>query len=181
MRVERTPLEGLLTIHPRIFRDPRGYFFEPFNARAFAEATGVDVTFVQDNESRSEKGVLRGLHLQCPPHAQAKLVRVVAGAVHDVCVDIRPDSPTFGKHWAVRLDAEEKTMLYVPPGFAHGFVSLENGTVLSYKCSDYYAPAHERTIQWNDAELGIDWGVQDPVVSDRDRQGLSFAGRAWMN
>ncbi|HEX2618216.1 MAG TPA: dTDP-4-dehydrorhamnose 3,5-epimerase [Flavobacteriales bacterium] len=181
MRVERTPLEGLLVLHPRIFRDDRGYFFEPFNVRAFTEATGVQVIFVQDNESRSEAGVLRGLHLQCAPHAQAKLVRVVAGAVLDVCVDIRPDSPTFGKHFSVRLDAEAKNMLYVPTGFAHGFRALENGTILSYKCSDYYAPAHERTIQWNDPDLGIDWGVQDPIMSDRDQQGLSFASRAWMN
>ncbi|MFT3885979.1 MAG: dTDP-4-dehydrorhamnose 3,5-epimerase [Flavobacteriales bacterium] len=181
MQVERTPLEGLLIIRPRIFRDPRGYFFEPFNARDFAAATGLGITFVQDNESRSDAGVLRGLHLQLPPHAQAKLVRVVAGAVLDVCVDIRPDSPTFGRHWSVRLDAEQKNMLFIPTGFAHGFVALKNGTILTYKCSDHYAPSLERTIRWDDPDLGIEWGVRSPIVSDRDRQGIPFSSMAWMN
>lgn len=174
MQVSTTPLAGLLVLRPRIFRDERGHFLESFNAAAFAQATGVTAPFVQDNESRSGKGVLRGLHLQLPPHAQAKLVRVSAGAVLDVCVDVRPDSPTFGRHFSLRLDAVEQAMLYIPEGFAHGFVALEEGTVFTYKCSAYYHPPSERTIRWDDPQLAIDWGIADPVVSEKDRAGLPF-------
>lgn len=173
--VERTELEGLLILRPRVFRDDRGWFLESFNARAFAEATGLRTVFVQDNESLSQAGVLRGLHFQAAPNAQQKLVRVIRGAVLDVCVDIRPGSPTFGRHVKVELNGEEKTMLYIPEGFAHGFRTLENDTVFSYKCSDYYHPPSERTLLWNDPALGIDWGIADPVLSAKDKAGAPLA------
>lgn len=171
MEVERTPLEGLLLVRPKVFRDARGWFLESFNEERFREATGVQVRFVQDNESRSQAGVLRGLHYQAEPHAQAKLVRVVEGAVLDVCVDIRRSSPTFGHHYKLVLGAKEKAMLYIPAGFAHGFLTLEEGTVFSYKCSAYYHPPSERMVLWNDPALAIDWGITDPVLSEKDRQG----------
>lgn len=178
MDVTTAPLEGVLVLRPRVFRDERGLFIESYNADAFAKATGVRTAFVQDNESRSRLHVLRGLHLQSEPHAQAKLVRVSAGAVLDVCVDVRPASPTFGRHFSLRLDDREKVMMYIPEGFAHGFVALEEGTVFNYKCSAYYRPEAERTILWNDPHLAIDWGVDAPLVSDRDRAGLSFQAYA---
>jgi len=174
MEVTNTELDGLLLLQPRIFTDERGRFHETFNQRRFAEATGLDVSFVQDNESRSHRKVLRGLHFQVPPFAQGKLVSVVKGAVLDVCVDIRPHSPTVGRHIKVHLDANERTMLWVPPGFAHGFVALEDDTVFAYKCTAYYHPASERTIRWNDPELAIDWGVEHPVVSAKDAEGMPF-------
>lgn len=179
IQVERLALEGLLLIRPRVFGDERGYFLEPFNARAFAEATDLDVRFVQDNESRSAKNVLRGLHFQRPPHAQGKLVRVVTGAVLDVCLDIREGSATFGQHVKVRLDDRNKEQLYVPPGFAHGFVALEEGTIFSYKCTDYYHPPAERIVKWDDPGLSIDWEVTAPIVSARDQGGLPFVERPW--
>lgn len=175
MRIEHTPLEGLLVLRPKVFGDTRGWFLESFNARAFREATAVDVDFVQDNESMSQAGVLRGLHYQAAPHAQAKLVRVIRGAVLDVCVDIRAGSPTFGKHFALTLDGEEKTMLYIPAGFAHGFRTLEDGTIFSYKCSAYYHPPSERTIRWNDPALNIDWGIDEPLLSAKDLAGVTLA------
>lgn len=175
MIAESTPLAGLLVLRPQVFRDARGWFLESFNARSFREATGLDVRFVQDNESLSAKGVVRGLHFQAPPYEQGKLVRVISGAVLDVCLDIRPDSPTFGKHFALLLDGEEKVMLWIPPGFAHGFRTLADKTVFSYKCTAYYEKASERTILWNDPALGIDWGPDDPVLSEKDRLGTPFA------
>lgn len=175
MTVEPTPLSGLLVLVPRVFGDDRGWFFESFNARVFREATGVDPTFVQDNESRSAAHVLRGLHIQADPHTQGKLVRVVSGAVLDVCVDVRPGSPTFGRHFAMRIDGKEKKMLWIPEGFAHGFLSLEEGTVFNYKCTRFFHPASERTILWNDPELGIAWGNDRPVLSDKDRNGVPLA------
>lgn len=174
-----TALEGLVRLRPKVFTDDRGCFMETFNADAFAEATGIRTPFVQDNESRSRAGVLRGLHLQAAPHAQAKLVRVAAGAVLDVCVDLRKGSPTFGKHVSVRLDTANNDMLYIPAGMAHGFLALEDNTVFAYKCSAYYAPQAERTLLWNDPDLGIDWGIQAPIVSEKDRAGTRFADRAW--
>lgn len=179
MEVIPTKLNGLLHIKPRIFRDERGFFLETFNTAAFARSTGISSPFVQCNESVSHKGVLRGLHLQAHPHAQAKLVRVAYGAVLDVCVDLRTGSATFGKHIAIRLDAADREMLYIPEGMAHGFVALEDNTVFSYMCSDYYAPQAERTVLWNDPDLGIDWGVVDPVVNAKDRAGVPFAERCW--
>ncbi len=175
MDVERAPLEGLLVLRPKVFRDPRGWFLESFNAGLFLEATGLEPRFVQDNESLSNADVLRGLHFQTAPDAQAKLVRVIQGAVLDVCVDIRPASPTCGQHYKVELNGREKTMLWIPEGFAHGFRTLENGTIFSYKCSAYYAPSSERTILWNDPALAIDWGITGPVLSAKDRAGQLFA------
>ena len=179
MKVERTPLDGLLHIKAQVFRDARGHFLETFNDRSFEQATGLDVHFVQDNESLSQAGVVRGLHFQAPPHAQAKLVRVVKGAVLDVCLDIRPDSPTYGRHWSVVLDDETFGMLYIPDGFAHGFRTLKDDTLFSYKCSAYYHQLAERTILWNDPDLGIDWGIADPILSGKDRAGMPFATKAW--
>ena len=175
MKVERTRLDGLLLLRPQVFGDARGWFLESFNTRSFHELTGAEATFVQDNESMSQAGVLRGLHFQAEPHAQAKLVRVVQGAVLDVCVDIRPESATYGHHLAFRLDSKEKAMLYIPAGFAHGFRTLEDGTIFHYKCSAFYHPPSERTILWNDPALGIDWGITDPLLSAKDKVGVPFA------
>lgn len=174
MTIEPTSLPGVLLIKPRIFSDERGRFLETFNQRAFSEATGLDLRPVQDNESRSHRHVLRGLHFQVAPHAQGKLVHVVRGAVLDVVVDIRPDSPTLGRHVRVPLDAEQRHMLWIPPGLAHGFTALEDDTVFAYKCTAYYHPASERTIRWDDPDLGIDWGVAHPIVSAKDRAGMGF-------
>ncbi|MFZ1688471.1 MAG: dTDP-4-dehydrorhamnose 3,5-epimerase [Flavobacteriales bacterium] len=174
MIAEPTPLPGLLVLRPQVFRDARGWFLESFNARRFTEITGHDTRFVQDNESLSAAGVVRGLHYQVQPHEQGKLVRVINGAVLDVCLDIRPGSPTFGKHFALRLDGDGKTMLWIPPGFAHGFRTLADGTVFSYKCTAFYEKSAERTILWNDPALGIDWGISDPVLSEKDRNGTPF-------
>lgn len=168
MKVSATELPEVLSIVPDLFGDERGYFMESYNARAFAKA-GVDVGFVQDNQSRSALHVLRGLHYQVK-QPQAKLVRVLRGSAFDVAVDLRRSSPTFGK-WAGRLlSAENRAMLFVPPGFAHGFLALEDGTELLYKCSDFYAPEHERAIAWDDPEIGIDWplGGNSPILSSKD-------------
>lgn len=172
MNVEKTPIPGLLVIKPRIFNDPRGFFFESFNHEAFLKVLKEDgqpaVDFVQDNHSCSSKGVLRGLHFQRDPHAQGKLVRVVKGAAWDVAVDIRPGSPTLGQWFGIKLDAEEHTMLWVPPGFAHGFQALEDDTHFLYKTTAYYAPESEGSIAYNDPELGIKWPLQDPVLNQKD-------------
>lgn len=177
MRIEQLGIDGLLLLHPRVFSDDRGSFLETWNAEAFRELVG-DHAFVQDNESTSHKGVLRGLHFQLEPHAQGKLVRTVNGAVLDVCVDIRPGSRHYGEHVKVRLDAADRTLLWIPPGFAHGFLALTDNTVFAYKCTAAYDPASERTILWNDKDLAIDWGIADPIMSDKDRKGHAFAG-AW--
>jgi dTDP-4-dehydrorhamnose 3,5-epimerase len=181
IEVFKTRMDGLLRLRPRVFTDERGHFMEPFNSATFAQATGITDQFLQDNESRSTAGVLRGLHVQTAPHAQAKLVRVVKGAVLDVCVDLRPGSPTFGEHFSIRLDHVDHDMLYIPAGMAHGFLALEDDTIFAYKCSAYYAPAAERTILWNDPDLGIHWGVEKPLISAKDLAGSSFASRAWEN
>jgi dTDP-4-dehydrorhamnose 3,5-epimerase len=175
MIVEHTSLPGLVILKPAVFRDARGWFFEPFNVRTFQEATGADVRFLQDNESCSSANVLRGLHYQEAPHTQGKLVRVIQGAVLDVCVDIRPESATFGRHFSIRLTGDEKTVLWIPAGFAHGILTLGEGTVFSYKCTAFYHRPSERTILWNDPDLNIDWGTKDPVLSDKDRAGMRFA------
>ena len=174
-----TSLDGVIRVRPKVFGDPRGHFMETFNEAAFAKATGINAHFVQDNESISQAGVLRGLHLQAIPHAQAKLVRVVRGAVLDVCVDLRKNSATFGKYFSIRLDAVDHDILYIPEGMAHGFLALEDNTVFSYKCSAYYAPQAERTLLWNDSELNIDWGISNPIVSEKDLAGTTFAERTW--
>lgn len=174
MKVEKCSIEGLLLIKPSVFEDDRGYFFESFNQRRFNEATGLNTRFVQDNESCSQKDVLRGLHFQNPPYAQAKLVRVVRGAVRDVAVDLRKDSPTFGSYCSVLLSAENKHQFYIPEGFAHGFLTLENDTVFSYKCSAYYNKESEQSLLWNDPDIHIDWGINSPILSEKDDKNALF-------
>ena len=169
MKLVDTGLPEVKIVEPRVFGDDRGFFFESWSARTFAEA-GIGATFVQDNHSRSSRGVLRGLHYQIR-HEQGKLVRVTAGRVFDVAVDIRRSSPRFGRWTGVELTADNKRQLWVPPGFAHGFLSLEDGTEFLYKCTDYYAPEHERAILWSDADIGIEWpldGIGPPTVSAKD-------------
>lgn len=171
MKIKETHIPGLLVVEPQVYGDSRGYFFESFNAAKFAEQTGIDTQFVQDNESRSSYGVVRGLHMQLPPHAQAKLVRVVEGSVLDVAVDLRKDSPTFGKHFAIELTGENHLQVYIPKDFAHGFSVLSETAVFQYKCDGYYAPASEAAIAWNDPDLAIDWKlpIEAVVLSDKDR------------
>lgn len=174
MHMIPTEIPDVLVIEPRVFGDDRGFFFESFNENAFNEKIGTTVRFVQDNHSRSAKNVLRGLHYQIE-QAQGKLVRVVAGAVFDVAVDIRKSSPTFGMWVGCELSAANKRQLWVPAGFAHGFVALEEGTEVLYKTTDYYAPAYERTILWNDPDLAIAWELkEEPILSAKDQAGQSF-------
>ncbi len=171
MKVIRTEIEGLAIIEPRIFTDARGHFFESFSERDFAEQV-APVNFVQDNESCSSYGVIRGLHFQKPPHAQAKLVRVIKGRVLDVAVDLRHDSPTYGMHCAVELSEENHRQFFMPKGFAHGFSVLSEEAVLQYKCDEYYAPESEGAISWDDPEIGIDWKIpsEDVILSEKDAQ-----------
>lgn len=170
MRVLKTDIEGVLIVEPTVHGDERGYFMESFSERDFEAATGLNVRFVQDNESSSRRGVLRGLHFQREPYAQAKLVRVVQGMVLDVAVDIRPGSATFGKYVAVELSADNHRQLFIPKGFAHGYVVLEEDTVFQYKCDEYYHPESEDGIAWNDPEIGIEWGVEESeiILSEKD-------------
>ena len=175
MKVIQTAIPDLLIIEPRVFGDDRGFFFESFNRRRFAELTGRDADFVQDNHSRSARNVLRGLHYQIQ-HPQGKLVRVVQGAVLDVAVDIRRSSPTFGQHVAMELSAGNKRMLWIPEGFAHGFVVLSDAAEFLYKTTDYWHPEHERCIRWDDPALAIDWRLQaPPVLSGKDARGAPLA------
>lgn len=168
MIVHSTAIDGPLVIEPEVYADERGYFFEPFNKARFLKLTGIRTGFVQDNESSSAAGTLRGLHFQIPPFEQGKLVRVVTGAVLDVAVDLRKGSPHFGRHISVVLSGSNKLQLWIPPGFAHGFLALEDHSVVSYKCSGYYHREAERCIRWNDPDLGIDWGVDEPLLSAKD-------------
>ncbi|MDN3576727.1 dTDP-4-dehydrorhamnose 3,5-epimerase [Chitinimonas viridis] len=175
MQAIRTALPDVVILEPKVFGDERGFFYESFNARLFRELTGSDVEFVQDNHSKSVRGVLRGLHYQLQ-QAQGKLVRVASGEVLDVAVDIRKSSPTFGQWVGVRLSAENKRQLWVPAGFAHGFVVLSETAEFLYKTTDYYAPAHERCIAWNDPTLAIDWEFDgEPQLSGKDQQGKLLA------
>lgn len=169
MTIIEEPMPGLLLLEPRVFRDGRGYFFESFNALQ-ALAAGIACDFVQDNQSLSSRGVLRGLHFQAPPYAQDKLVRVIRGAVNDVVVDIRKNSPTFGQHYTAHLSADNFRMLFVPVGFAHGFETLEDDTIFQYKCSNYYNKASEGGLRWNDPTLQIKWELENPLVSDKDQE-----------
>jgi dTDP-4-dehydrorhamnose 3,5-epimerase len=169
MTIEHTPFRDLLIIKPHVFGDARGYFMESFNEARFRVETGLNVTFVQDNESLSRKGVLRGLHFKIPPKSQGKLVRVIRGAVLDVLVDLRKSEPTYGQHFKMVLSEENKTQLYVPEGFAHGFAVLQDDTLFSYKCTNYYSPEHDRGVRWNDPALGIDWEMADPILSEKDK------------
>lgn len=175
MNVIRTEIPEVLIIEPKVFGDERGFFYESFNAKRFAEATGCNVDFVQDNHSRSVKGVLRGLHYQIQ-QPQGKLVRVAVGEVWDVAVDIRKGSPTFGKWVGVTLSATNHRQLWVPAGFAHGFVVVSDVAEFLYKTTDYYAPEHERCIRWNDPTLAIPWPLEgEPSLSGKDKQGLDLA------
>lgn len=173
MKIIETPIPGLLEIEPKVFGDERGYFYESYNKQAFAEV-GIIEEFVQDNQSLSSRGVLRGLHFQNPPFAQGKLVRVIRGAVLDVAVDIRRNSPTYGKHYSVKLSGENKKMFWVPPGFAHGFLTLEDDTIFAYKCSNLYNKESEGSILWNDPDLRIEWGIENPAVSAKDAEAPRF-------
>jgi dTDP-4-dehydrorhamnose 3,5-epimerase len=168
MKVVETPLEGLFVIEPKVFGDDRGFFLESYNEETFKKA-GLHTHWVQDNHSRSSKNVLRGLHFQ-NPMAQIKLVRVVAGSVLDVVVDVRPNSRSFGQHFAVELSSDNKKWLYVPKGFAHGFLVLSESVDFLYKCSDFYAPQFDGGILWNDPDLGIEWPCKAPVLSAKDAQ-----------
>ncbi len=175
MQRVNTDLSGVIVLEPKVFGDERGFFFESFNARRFADATGLQREFVQDNHSRSQRGVLRGLHYQVQ-QAQGKLVRVTAGEVYDVAVDLRRSSPTFGRWMGVHLSAENKRQLWVPEGFAHGFVVLSEFAEFLYKTTEYYAPEHERCIRWDDPTLAIDWPLQEaPHLSAKDQAGVSFS------
>lgn len=171
MKLIETALEGVVIVVPDIYGDERGYFFESFNTKSFTKLLGRDIAFVQDNESLSHEGVVRGLHFQLPPHAQSKLVRVVRGSILDIAVDIRRGSPTFGKYIAVELSAENHHQLFIPRGFAHGFRVIEGDAVVQYKCDNHYAPECEGTIRWDDPTLAIDWQIEpsDAMVSARDR------------
>jgi len=175
MRVIKTEIEGAVIIEPQVFGDERGYFFESYSAKWFNENVS-EVHFVQDNESKSRYGVLRGLHYQLPPYTQAKLVRVVKGKVLDVAVDMRKDSPTLGKHVAVELSEENKRMYFIPKGFAHGFVVLSDEVIFQYKCDEFYAPGHEAAVRYDDPALGIDWKIptEDIILSEKDKKHPGF-------
>lgn len=175
MNVIQTGIEGLVVIEPRIFGDARGYFFESFSERDFAAAV-APVRFVQDNESKSRYGVIRGLHFQKAPYAQSKLVRVVSGAVLDVAVDLRPGSATYGKHFSVELTGENHRQFFIPKGFAHGFSVLSEEVIFQYKCDEFYHPEAEGAIAWNDPDLAIDWRIPaaDAILSEKDRHHPSF-------
>tara|TARA_B100000809_G_C15101898_1_gene517248 strand:- start:809 stop:1354 length:546 start_codon:yes stop_codon:yes gene_type:complete len=173
MKYIKTPIEGLFEIEPQVFGDERGYFFESFKSNEFKEIV-ADVDFVQDNQSYSTKGVLRGLHFQNGEFSQGKLVRVITGKILDVAVDLRPDSPTFGKHYSVILDGEKQNMFYVPENFAHGFYVIEDA-VFTYKCTNYFNKASENSLLWNDKELAIEWNATSPVLSEKDNQANTLA------
>ncbi len=166
-----TEIPGLLVLKPRVFGDARGYFFESYSAKEFNAAVGREISFVQDNESSSARGVIRGLHFQLPPHAQAKLIRCVSGSVIDVALDLRLDSPTYGRHFSIELSSENHLQLFIPRGFAHGFAVQSDVAVCQYKCDNYYAPSAESGISVLDPSLGIDWGVNPSVaiLSEKDR------------
>lgn len=168
-----TNLNGLFLIEPKVFGDHRGYFFESFRQDLF-DKLGTDLQFVQDNQSKSAKNILRGLHFQKAPKTQGKLVQVIKGAVLDVVVDIRKESSTFGQHFSVELNEENKKLLWIPPGFAHGFLTLEDETIFSYKCTEYYAPELEGSIRWNDETLNIQWDIDDPILSEKDKNAPLF-------
>jgi dTDP-4-dehydrorhamnose 3,5-epimerase len=174
MTVLPTAIKDVIIIEPVVFQDERGVFFESFQQEKFNELIGQQLTFVQENESISKKGVVRGLHFQTPPHAQGKLVRVVKGSVLDVAVDIRKDSFTYGKYISVVLSSENRKQLWIPAGFAHGFVALEDDTVFQYKCTNYYNKASEDALLWNDKTLAIDWKVDQPILSPKDEIASTF-------
>ena len=169
MEITKTDIEGLLILQPKIWRDERGYFFESFREDVFKKLN-LDLNFVQDNQSLSQRGTIRGLHFQKAPHEQGKLVRVLQGKVLDVALDIRKNSTTYGKYFAIELSAENQTQFFIPPGFAHGFSTLEDNTIFCYKCTNYYDKASEGGVLYNDPALGIDWQVEGLFVSDKDKE-----------
>ena len=174
MQIIYTPIEGLVILEPRIFHDTRGYFYESYNQQKMSEL-GIDTIFVQDNQSYSQKGVIRGLQFQRPPFAQAKLVRVIKGKVLDVAVDIRKGSPTYGQHYSVLLTGDNHRQFFIPEGFAHGFVALEDNSIFTYKCSQFYHKEAEMSIRYNDPILNIDWGLDEtPIMTEKDLCGVLF-------
>ena len=174
MQFETFDIEGLVLIKPTVFEDERGFFMETYSKKRYREEGGIDVEFVQDNHSRSSKGVLRGLHFQKPPFAQDKLVRVTQGEVLDIAVDIRKDSPTYGKWKSIVLSEQNKNIFYIPQGFAHGFLVLSEKCDFEYKVSNYYSKESEEGIMWNDPDLGVDWGISEPTVSEKDSKNQAF-------
>jgi len=178
MEIKKTKIEGLLIIEPQVFGDERGFFVETYNQKSYKEI-GIELDFVQDNLSKSQKGVLRGLHFQKKPDAQGKLIQVIKGSVLDVAVDIRHNSPTFGQYVSVELSEENKKQFWIPSGFAHGFISLKNDTIFSYKCTALYNPDAEGAIAWNDTDLNINWklkenGISKPIISEKDQKNIYF-------
>lgn len=173
MNVIKTDLPGILIVEPKVFGDERGYFLEAYQARRYAEA-GIPGPFVQDNLSYSRRGILRGLHVQ-HPNSQGKLVQVLSGEVFDVAVDVRVGSPTFGKWMGVTLSSENRRQLYIPEGFAHGFVVTSEAALFVYKCTDYYAPAAELSVRWDDPAIGIEWPIGEPILSEKDARGLPLS------
>ena len=182
MEVIKTALDGVMIIEPTVFGDSRGYFYESYNKQRFEEATGLDIDFVQDNQSKSCYGVLRGLHFQKTPYAQSKLVRCVRGKVLDVAVDIRKSSPTFGKYVAVELTEDNHRQLFIPHGFAHGFVVLSEEAIFQYKCDNFYHKESEGAIAWNDPEINIDWTIpfEDVILSDKDKVNPLLKDAEWL-
>lgn len=174
MEIKDTFIEGLKVIVPDVFHDNRGYFYESYNEKRFFEA-GLTMKFVQDNESMSSKGVLRGLHFQNSPYSQGKLIRVIKGEVLDVAVDLRKNSATYGKYYKLLMNEDNKLMFYIPEGFAHGFLTLKDDTVFSYKCTNFYNKQSEGGIMWNDTTLNIDWNIKNPIISEKDKNNISFA------
>jgi len=173
MEFINTPIKDLFIIQPKVFEDERGHFFESYTQKSFEEKN-ISANFIQDNQSLSQKGVLRGLHFQAPPFTQGKLVRVLKGAVLDVALDIRKKSPTYGNHFSIELNEKNKTMLWVPEGFAHGFSTLEDNTIFLYKCTKYYNKNSEGCILWNDTMLRVDWKISNPTLSEKDKLGTKF-------
>ncbi len=173
MQIIKTSIQDVILIEPQVFGDERGYFFESFRADVLKSA-GIELGFIQDNQSKSKKGILRGLHFQAPPFDQGKLVRVITGAVLDVALDIRRGSASYGQHVSAILSEKNKHMMWVPPGFAHGFLTLEEDTVFNYKCTQYYNREAESAIFWNSDSLNIDWGVDEPMLSEKDQNATRF-------
>jgi len=173
MQIIKAEIPDVLIIKPDIFQDERGYFYESYNINTFQKA-GLDLSFMQDNESKSRRDVIRGIHFQNPPYEQGKLVRVIKGSVKDVAVDIRKNSPYFGKWCSAVLSEDNKLMMWIPPGFAHGFVALEEETIFFYKCTQVYHKDSERSIRWDDPDLNIDWGLNNPMVNSKDQQAPLF-------
>ncbi len=173
MIITPTPIKDLIIIEPKVFNDERGYFFESYNKNTLMNL-GFEEVFIQDNLSKSSKGVLRGLHFQKRPFSQGKLVQVLNGAVLDVAVDLRKDSPTYGEHFSIELNSENKRLFYIPEGFAHGFITLEDDTIFSYKCTNVYDKESEGGLMWNDPKLGINWGNSNPILSEKDLEYTTF-------